>query len=309
MSALDVHLEVGHPLTSGALALYPLFGPAAEAPDYLPGPVAAAQGALRVEERAGGPRVAELSVTNTATRPVLLVEGEGLLGGWQNRSLNVSVILAAGAASAVPVPCVERGRWGGARLAPSVASPALRARKQRAASADVMAGGAGRRSDQHDVSQAVDEYAYRLGAPSPTQALDDVFEVRAADVGDLVAGTEPLAGQRVRSVDVFDRPSTLGAYWPSLGRAYALDGLDVAASMPPGRSAVAAAFDALRAAPTRRVTGAGLGEEVHAQHGLLTAAALVREGAVVHLRLFLDDPAEPAPGHRSGPSPRRPAAR
>ncbi len=43
----------------------------------------------------------ELAVSNAGLLPLLLVEGENLLGGWQNRTLNVSVLLAAGAGAGI----------------------------------------------------------------------------------------------------------------------------------------------------------------------------------------------------------------
>lgn len=302
MSALDFRIDVGHPLVRGGLALYPLFGVGPVAPEYVPGPVAAQAGSLGVSERTDGPAVPELSVTNKGALPLLLVEGENLLGGWQNRTLNASVLLAAGAAAAVPVSCVERGRWSGspdgARPAPTMAPAALRARKQRAVADGVLAGSQSRRSDQGDVWLAVSEYASRLDAPAPTEALADVQSARSADVVRMVHGTGPLANQRgvavaiggrVRSVDLFDRAMTLAAYWDSLVSGAALDavGLGAGAPPPPGRRAVVAAFADLRTARTRRVAGVGLGDEIHAAGSALTAGALVWDGVCVHLALHL----------------------
>jgi hypothetical protein len=305
VSALDLRIEVGRPLVRGALALYPLFADAAPAPVYLPGPLAAAAGTLRVNERESGPEVPELSVANAGPLPLLLVEGETLLGGWQDRTLNVSIILAAGATAAVPVSCVERGRWGGAydgaRPAPALAPTALRARKQRSVAASVLGGSIGRQADQGDVWRAVDEYADRFAADAPTAALGDVQRARQGDLDAAVVGARPLPGQRgvavavgdsLRSVDLFDRPDTLEPYWESLVRGHALDAVDCQPESPPGHQSVVEAFERLRRARTRTVDGVGLGEEIHAQAEGLSAGALVWEGAVVHLALFLHD----APG-------------
>ncbi|HUP70670.1 MAG TPA: DUF6569 family protein [Acidimicrobiales bacterium] len=206
MNGLDVHLEIGTPLVRGALALYPLFGDAPVAPDYVAGPVAAAAGTLHVAERDGGPEVPELSVVNGEALPLLLLEGETLLGGWQNRMLNVSMILAAGATAVVPVSCVERGRWsgarGGAERSPALAPMALRARKQRAVVAGVMAGANGRHADQGEVWRAVDEYTARYSVAAPTAALEYVHQARQSDVELAMAGTRPLPGQRGVAVAV-----------------------------------------------------------------------------------------------------------
>ncbi|MDP9401797.1 MAG: hypothetical protein M3P85_00360 [Actinomycetota bacterium] len=299
MSTLDLHVEVGHPLVRGGLALYPLFGDGPVAPEYLPGPLAASAGSLRVAEREDGPSVPELGVTNAGLLPLLLVEGENLLGGWQNRTLNVSVLIAAGRSAAVPVSCVERGRWGGsregARPAPAMSPSALRARKQRAVAHGVFAGAPERRSDQGEVWEAVSGYATRFEAAAPTEALADVQQARHGDVMAMVAGTRPLEGQRgvavaiagrVRSVDLFDRAATLAAYWDALVQGYALDAVGVEAdSPPPGRRGVVQAFDDLRTARTRSVPGVDLGLEVHATAADLTAGALVWDDICVHLGL------------------------
>ena len=270
MSPFESHVEIGHPLVRGALALYPLFGEDAVAPDYAPGPVASAKGSLLVGERPAGPSVPSLWVRNRGNPPVLLVEGETLLGGWQDRTLNVSVIVGAGAAVEVPVSCVERGRWGGhrdgAQPAPALAPTALRARKQRSVAAGVFAGVAGRHADQGAVWQAVDEYAHRFAVAAPTGALDDVRRERETEVGSAVADTTPLRGQRgiavavggrLRAVDLFDRPATLEAYWGSLVGGHALDAIGVGAAPPPGpgfggRGVRPAAPSAVAARPGRR---------------------------------------------------------
>jgi hypothetical protein len=302
MNGLDLRIEVGHPLVRGGLALYPLFGDGPPAPDYVPDPVAAAAGTVRMGEREAGPAVPELSVTNDGALPLLLLEGENLVGGWQNRTLNVSVLLPAGATAVVPVSCVEQGRWGGpvegARPAPAHAPGGLRARKQRAVAAGVFAGAAARHADQGDVWQAVDEYSARFNVAAPTAALADVQRARTDDVLAMVAGTRPLSGQRgvavavggrVRSADLFDRAETLDAYWDSLVRGFALDAIGLSGGcVPPGRRAVVDAIGALRGARTRRVPGVGLGEEVHAQGEVVTAGALLWGGVAVHLGLFVD---------------------
>ena len=69
-----------------------------------------------------------------------------MLGAQQNRTFDVSVLVAARAQLQVPVSCVEAGRWDGGRHdesfspAPQAAYPALRRMKNRAARASVAAG-------------------------------------------------------------------------------------------------------------------------------------------------------------------------
>ena len=48
---------------------------------------------------------------NKGDLPVLIVEGEELVGALQNRVLNATVLLPAGKKTKLRVCCVERGRW------------------------------------------------------------------------------------------------------------------------------------------------------------------------------------------------------
>ena len=57
------------------------------------------------------PKVGEVLVENIGDRPVLFLEGEELVGAKQNRTVLASVLVGAGSQVALPVFCVERGRW------------------------------------------------------------------------------------------------------------------------------------------------------------------------------------------------------
>ena len=58
------------------------------------------------------PEVPSLAIFNLALVPILLVEGEMLVGGDQNRTMNVTVLCPPQVRTVVPVSCVEAGRWG-----------------------------------------------------------------------------------------------------------------------------------------------------------------------------------------------------
>ena len=70
---------------------------------------------MQISEIGEAGSVPELTLTSTADRPVLLLDGEELIGAKQNRILNTSVLVAAGATLTLPVSCVEHGRWRYAR--------------------------------------------------------------------------------------------------------------------------------------------------------------------------------------------------
>ncbi|MBG6058974.1 hypothetical protein RCH16_003596 [Cryobacterium sp. MP_M5] len=101
-------LHVGRGTSFGAVTLFPVWtnAPGLNGFDW-------SGAALRVAEREGAPVVGELVVQNTGARPVVLLEGDLLAGGWQDRMVAASTILGRGDGRVVEVVCVEHGRWGG----------------------------------------------------------------------------------------------------------------------------------------------------------------------------------------------------
>src|SRR5437667_4791990 len=80
-------------------------------PDYLLLEDAISQGKVRVTELHAGGSVPELRLENAANLPVLVVDGEELVGAKQNRVLNLTVLAPAKQTIVIPVSCVEDARW------------------------------------------------------------------------------------------------------------------------------------------------------------------------------------------------------
>jgi ARG/rhodanese/phosphatase superfamily protein len=185
-------LRVGAPDVAGPLAVFPVFGPAPTL-EFRSFAEAAALGAS-VVELPSGPSVNDLLVVNPLDVAVLLYEGEEVRGAQQDRTLDVSVLVAAGAELPVPVSCVEAGRWDAGRRtepfapAPQAAFPELRRAKSRSARATG-------RAQQHEVWAMVGEKAVRHGARSDTGALQDVFAARREAVDALSAPISRHDGQ------------------------------------------------------------------------------------------------------------------
>jgi hypothetical protein len=72
---------------------------------------AISNGWVRVTELRSGATVSELMLENEAEKPVLMVNGEELVGAKQNRVLNITILEPTKCAMSIPVSCVESGRW------------------------------------------------------------------------------------------------------------------------------------------------------------------------------------------------------
>src|SRR3954453_12169246 len=90
-AALLAAVEIGDPLTRGSLALFPLFHERPSAREYLTWPRAA--GSVHITEVDGDAAVPTLTVHNDTPLPLLLVDGETLVGAKQNRIVTVTTIV------------------------------------------------------------------------------------------------------------------------------------------------------------------------------------------------------------------------
>jgi len=103
-------LRLGSAQTMGSLTVTPLLHPSADRRGDLLSHDALSAGVLDVLEKDGGV-VQELLARNKGDRPIVIVEGETLIGARQNRVIAHTVVVGPGTDVVVPVGCVEQGRW------------------------------------------------------------------------------------------------------------------------------------------------------------------------------------------------------
>jgi hypothetical protein len=294
MKVLGMDVTVGDGVSVGGLRVFPLTSEAVGGPAYLTGPEAYEAGLIEVGEL-DPPEVPTLSVTNLADVPILLVEGEMLIGGDQNRTMNVTVLCPPRALIDVPVSCVEAGRWGARRTMSATtrhAPGSLRATKTanlESRTDDVSS----RRSDQHRVWDEVERQSMVHGVASDTSDLDDVQRAVEDGLADHLDRIEPLAdqvgvvcviGDRVAGLDLFDKPATLEKYLRGIVAGHALDA--PSSTWNSDSILVIERFlDQVGSADRDTGRGVGLGEEVFL-HGNVTGIGLTYEERLIHLAAF-----------------------
>ena len=111
MQSIMADLTIGDPLHYHNLTLFPLLWPHPADPPYLLLQQAIEAGEAVVEEISEAGNVPNLLLHNKSHRPVLISEGDILMGAKQNRVVNVTVLVAARTKFTLPVSCVEQGRW------------------------------------------------------------------------------------------------------------------------------------------------------------------------------------------------------
>jgi len=98
-----------------------------------------------------------------------------------------------------------------------------------------------------------------------------------------------LVNNRAICADIFDRPASLRAYWPSLVRSYALEADCAARAAVSSSTPLAAATRLLTAAadaPKQAFPSRGLGTDVRLAAPHVLGAALIHDETAVHVALF-----------------------
>ena len=297
-------LTLDEPIVQRQMAMFPLLdGKAGAAPRaYLTLDEALDAGTAQVTEVSHDGSVPELAFRNAGDTPVLLVEGEELLGARQNRTLNVSILAPPKQETRIPVSCVERGRWGyddDVVFRRSERSHFARGRRSKLESINrVMSRDPdSRHSDQGAVWDAIDDKLAAMSVSSPTDAMGAAYEQHRASLEDYVAefrcrpgqvGAVFLVGSSFAGLDLFAHESTFAALLPKLLRGYALDALEVDSKQ--GHAPPVAAAHRLIAgvivAEARDHAAVGLGRDVRIDSPAVAGAALVAGDAVLHLAAF-----------------------
>ncbi|HXF50613.1 MAG TPA: DUF6569 family protein [Dehalococcoidia bacterium] len=290
-------LRVGDPTRWKALTIFPLFYEGPVGPPYRLLIDAVEAGDVTVEERGVG-TVPALKLVNRATTMVLITQGEELVGGKQNRIVNVSLLVPPKAVLDLPVSCVEAGRW---RTTRRTFRPSQQAfpRLRRAVAAQVARSVAAARvrwADQAAVWEHVDTALALATASTRTRALDDAFRAkrsplrqaeRAIPYVEGAAGLACAIGGRLVYAEFFDRPEACRRMWQRLVRSAALEAaLATSHAGQVSSEEVAAWLRSVKDGALQRFPAIGIGDEVHLSGKNIEGSLLMYEGVVIHATLF-----------------------
>ena len=288
-------LWVAHPVSHGALTVFALTGGRQGQIEYGLTDEAVKAGHLAVRELPS-PTVPELLAVNSSSTPALLLDGEVLVGGWQQRSLN-STVLAPRGQTVLPVSCVEQGRWHNvaAQFSTGESSyPRLRAAQAAQVHSSLQSSGK-HVSNQSAVWQSIQQRQQATGVKSATGAMSDIYVgrgdaitafERALPYPDGAVGAIVAIGGQIVSLEIVDSPRTMRKIWGKLVRASAVDALSSPASSPVDIKRAVRMVHRPKLARFEWYRTPGIGEDVRVVGNGVRGAALIHDGIVVHAALF-----------------------
>jgi hypothetical protein len=197
-----------------------------------------------------------LLATNTGIHPILILDGEQLIGAKQNRMTNRSMILPPNSITEIPVSCMEQGRWHfvGDEFSPAPQNAPSKVRRkaretEARASYDAEARGPGARSSHRDLAQAhgavwdeIRKFESSLGRHSDTGALDSVYDshrdglkrwVRAFPLLPGQIGLVAFQGESPLGMDAVGSPALYGKVHDRILSGYVLDAMEGRSSPVP----------------------------------------------------------------------------
>ena len=300
---------IGVPQTFENMTVYPLCSKNGHKRAYQTLDEALAAKTFEVSEVSEGGSVPTLMVHNHGPQPVLLIVGEELIGAKQNRVLNTSMLIPSQSDLAIPVSCVERGRWSyrSRNFDSSVTTSHFTLR--RAQTENVTSNLRTRAvydADQTAVWREVDRKMSASQTTSSTSALHDVYKQTEERLQAYLNAFTPNDAQgfiiaidgEVVGADVFDHAETFVKLWPKLIRSYALDAIERATRREPIPAIPAAGATPKVLTDTQQFIvyaqnardetyeSVGLGRDIRLSSDNVSGSGLLWDGRLVHASLF-----------------------
>lgn len=185
------------------LTMIPVFANHAHNHGWITLPEAIAKGAAKVREISSSGKVNTLLIDNEGAEDILILDGEPLCGGKQNRATTTTVYVPAGTKVKIPVTCTERKRWkhttssfenGNSLLTSSIRrkrmqtiSRQLRNRKDATTYSN--------RTIQQLVWQDIQQMKSIAGCSSPTESLEALIQHKSEDLLGFVKNLRALSEQ------------------------------------------------------------------------------------------------------------------
>ena len=240
--------ETSLPLPEMELKLVASLGPcqilAVTAPDHQPAleyvlaAKAMADKTLVVEEVSREGSVPTLLVTNHLEKPVLILEGDLLIGGKQNRLSNSSVLIPKKTKMPLPVSCVEHGRWHHKVPRPESTRPEATQTESThpeafAPSLDCIAAPVHRELKRAKLSQqpvsvqmkvwdSIENVQQARAYCSETSDHEELLQISRSELEDFLesthcpddaVGVAVVVGEDSYALDLFDQAATCRHYW------------------------------------------------------------------------------------------------
>lgn len=234
------------------------------------------------------PDINRISFLNNGDTPVLMIDGEEIIGSLQNRIVSDSTLIMARASAEIPVICAEERRWEdiGSFQTGYCSYPGIRALLSR------------RSKETNGIQKKIwSEIERKLTVTrtlSATSSMHDIYNNLEDEVTRYLEDFEGLpldtigfigvTGKKILGCDMFLDHTTYGKFEHKLLRSYALDAIEHRKASG-GKVDVPAFLDSIVTSVNRK----RLSKDTHhfsLRNKTVTGQGLSSDGRVIHLSVF-----------------------
>ncbi len=254
---------------------------------------------MSIREVSDAGTVPVLLLENSGPNPILVLDGEELIGAKQNRVANCTILAPAHETIHIPVSCVEAARWSydSAEFGLSDNAQFMDARRAKMAKVSASLRDVGERdADQGEVWAKIDAKAARMEVHSQTSAMSDIYKQHDHSIQAYVdaftsvegqVGAVFAVGRRTEGLELFDADHTFGELLPKIVRSYAIDAMERPLEpFEPNLSAPPLFVQRLARASAETYQAVGLGIDLRLRGNGVIAAGLIYDDCIVHLAAF-----------------------
>ncbi|OPX18612.1 hypothetical protein BXT86_00330 [candidate division WOR-3 bacterium 4484_100] len=221
-------LEFEEPIFLRNLTLYPIVGKDGESFDALSIEEALDKKLADIQEL-DIPDINRLQLENRSPSPLLMLDGEEIIGSLQNRIIATSTIIPARTKKSIRVICAEEGRWnelGGFKTG-FCSYPKIRA---------ILSQGIHKSNIQKRIWNEISRKLTVSKISSATSSMHDIYNSLEEEIARYIEGFKSLnhktlgfigcSKNQILGCDLFISPSLYQKFEPKLIRAYALDAIE-----------------------------------------------------------------------------------
>jgi hypothetical protein len=277
--------------------------------------LALGRGVARITETSPAGEVPFLMLENTGDCPIIILDGEEVVGGKQNRIINTTLVIPANTKVKIPVSCVQSGRWRHEKADFESAGSVFRARSRAAQMATVTANvreSGSFLSDQMAVWDEVSETLGELGVQSATSDFREGRERVAHKLEEFVEAIRPAENQigsiflnarGVLGLELLGTPVLFSQVCEKVTKSFAFEVLSEPELDGVSIEAAKQWWDTILKSPFTQHVSPAAGEDIRVGTEDLIGSGLIWNDVVVHFSCFPNAPME---NHR--PSKRRASA-
>lgn len=190
--------------------------------------------------------VPEIKIKNNGKKPLLILDGEILVGGKQDRVVITSSIIEPETSHHIPVACVEEGRWGGTSnkfTRSSISHSKLRGITSKSIRLSQVEDRVS--ADQKAIWAETSRKLQTLNISSPTKTLTALSHEKLKEINDYLdyspksdeeVGLFAIASGKFLGVDIFATPDLYKRYSKKIVLGYSWDAIEYKTIQPEKQS-------------------------------------------------------------------------